>query len=274
VTRQRLCLFMTLVVALAALWPAVARAEVSVTGLRLSLVRGGTPDHRFPPGTREIYAAFDYASAVNHRIGVVVTARGGISVFESAKRYTGAGSDSVTIDGTSITQALANALAEASQLAQSNAQLAATQPAGVQERLQMVQESLLRAQSAIYLLRRLDLGQANTDRLAVIQRANREATDLVTEALGLLANQLDQKQALATQMAAPLAEAGGAAQQLAQSVGRLSGLPLPETGNDARAAYTVQLRVMDYPAASAEFTIAQPPSLFVPWCSRSTPLSR
>jgi hypothetical protein len=273
---QRTWLLAIVVLVLLAVRPGIAAAEVRVKALKVTAAPGGPAVTRFQPGTKTVYATFDYEGAVNHKVGVMVTARGGLSVFESARRYTGGGSDTVPIDGTTVTHALATGIAEAARAAQADAERAATQPFGVQEYLQAVEQDLMLADAAVVLLSAAPIGDVNVGRLDSVRLAANDVTLLVNAALGLPPSDVARKRELATQMAPHAAEMAANADQLDRSVQRLTDLPIPETGNAPHATYTVQVRVtdLDYPADSAEFSVARDLSVVLPWLGRAASLRR
>ncbi len=250
-----------------ALLPRSAAADARVSRLRLGL----TPDahesqQRFPPGTQRIFAVFDFEGAAGEVIGVAVDARGLPDLYRSsAKPYTGDGTDSEPISGTVITQALAGELAESARAAQRDAQLAATQSFGVQEYLLSAHMSLLRMGYAGDLLERAELGRDGAALLDRIGMVADEASQLVRRAVSLPMSELDGKRSLASEMAEPLAEAVTEAERLSEAAGRLTDLPIPETGPDSRAAYAVQLQVGGNPAIVAEFLIARSRPIYLPW---------
>jgi hypothetical protein len=269
---RRLHVVAAIAIALLAWRPDPAAAEVRIKSLDVSPSPGGAAASRFEPGTRTVYATYRYEGAVNHRIALVLTARGGLQVFESAKRYTGDGSDTVAIDGTSVTRALATELAEAARQADVNAGHAATQAFGVQEYLQMVKQDLVHADAAMELLDKAPLGAVNTGRLQATRTAAVEVADLVDRALALPPADIDKKRDLAVAMDPALADMVANADQLDSSVSRLTDLPIPTTGIRAQNAYTLQARVTDlgYLSDSVEFLVAAMPTVMLPWLGRST----
>ncbi len=253
-----------------------AVAQVRLDELRVSARPGGESAERFDPGIRAVYATFRYREASDHRIAVTVLARGGLIAFEAAQRYSGSGTATVAIDGTSVCRQLAGDLEEAALAARANAEQAAAQQHGVQEYLSAVQQDLLVVEQAAALLGTVALGNANAGRLASIRVASGEAMRLVRRAIGLAPGEVDRKRAIAAELQAPLQEIAANAMQLTRSVAGLSDLPIPETGLHPHASYTVQVRLQDpdYLALSAEFSVARLPTLVLPWLGRGTVFGR
>lgn len=257
----------TAVLMLAALTSRPVAAEVRVGGLRLGLA----PDvpvtqHRFPPGTQLIYAVFAYSGAADHEISAVVTGRSGLNLFESSQRYSGDGTDSFAISGTAITRALTDELLASARAARADAQRAATQAFGVQEYLLAIHSSLLRMGYAVDLLAGAELGPGGTGLLEETSTAVAEATELVRRAISVPTGEEPRKRALAGEMDAPLATAVQSTGELAQLAGRMTDLPIPESGADSRSAYTVQVQVAGFPAAAAEFVVASADPVYLPSC--------
>ncbi len=253
-----------------------ALAEVRLRDLRVSAEPGGPQVERFDPGIRTVYATFGYQEASNHRVGVSLVARGGLTVFEAAQRYTGTGTATVAIEGTTVVHELASGLEEAALAAQANADKAATQEHGVQEYLAAVQGDLLTVEAAVGLLTTVPLGDANGGRLQAIAAVNAEALRTVRRALGWPASDVDRKRAAAEELRLPLQEMVGHAGQLQRSVTRSTDLPIPETGLDPKAAYTLQVRVTDqqYLVLSTEFRVARRPIVLLPFLARGVALGR
>jgi hypothetical protein len=247
--------------------PAQAPSDVAIGNLRLlDEPDGDTPMDRFLPGTRVIYAVFDYAGADGHEIGLSVTGRGALNVFDHTGRYEGEGTESLAIDGTRITQALASELDESAQAARDDTRRAASQPFGVQEYLLAAHGSLLRVGYALDLLEGAELGTTGPTLLADVRAETDASRELVHEAIRVPAAEMERKRELARDADYALVQNANLAGQLTRMVDGLSGLPLPETGPDWRFAYAVQLQVRGLPVGVQEFLVSESEPIYLPRC--------
>lgn len=249
--------------------PRSGASEVRVRNLRLASEAGAeTGRYRFDKGTTELYAIFDYSGADSHEFGVVVTGRGGLDVSRHTRSYSGAGTESIKVDGSQVTRTLAGQTEEAARAAREDARLAAVQPFGVQEYLFAVRGSLLRIGLCLDLLEGSGLGEAARGQMASLRQVAAEAGELADKAIRLPMAEQKRKQELAAMMDEPLTQCVATTAALRNHTESLSDLPIPETSPHPRSAYAVQLQVGGLPAGVAEFLVTDEQPIYLPVCER------
>lgn len=221
----------------------------------------------FPEDTRSVFARFDYQGASNDRIAVVASWRG-MDLFRGEKRYTGAGSDTAELTGSAIYQRLTNVLYDAAQQARADAQLAASQPYGTNDYLLSVQASLFRMSGALELLGRAKPGRDDVARVRAAVRTTAQATDLVTRAVDLPEDELEEKRTLAARADAPLGQIIQQASELKAGAAAKTGILVPGTGVSKHASYVLQLEVNNNPVASTEFWVKRDLRIYLPTASQ------
>jgi hypothetical protein len=260
-TGAALLIALTVLVALA---PGLAWANLAVTNLSVGRDAGDAPGAtRFPPGTRSVFARFDYADASDHQIGLLVMVHGGVIGFGTSGRYNGSGSESVEISGSGVFRSVSAEVVQAARTARTNAEKAATQQFGLAEYLIQVEAGLNRVNSALVVLRGIDSPTVDQALLGSLEDASRMTYSLLERAAR--AGDDQQRREYAAAMDEPLGELMTSALALSAAADGAADVPLP--ASDGVWQYVVSVSVDGSPALTTEFEVTGV-SIYVPSVSK------
>ncbi len=241
--------------------------DAAIGSLRLlSSPDSQAPQTTYPPGTTAIYASFVYADAEDDEVGLTVTGRGALNLFQYSGRYTGSGSETIELDGTSLTVALAVELEDSAQAARADARRAAAQAFGVQEYLLSAHYGLQRADSALDLMEGAQIGGEGAAIVYELRTEVAAALERMREAIRVPMEEEERKKDLAREADEPLTLIASRAGELARLVEGLSDLPIPQTPPFQKYAYAVELQVGGLPVAVQEFLVAEVVPVYLPYC--------
>lgn len=249
-----LCMMLTLPLA----------AQVKVDNLRLGTTSNPADaidadvQASFPAGIKSLHAHFDYSGAARQRIGLKVTAPGGVPVFSAAKAYNGSGSERIEISGVGMYRELANLLVDYAEATGKSAKdlKNSTRTAsvfGVYLNGVTVSTNYMRDSAAI--LKTWDLASEPEGDLNDLEDAITQLSALVEDAGDLKDDDEDGREGLAELIAGQAEDATAAAESLEDYGGKVNDLAIPETEADLGTSYLVQVTVDGTPAMSREFWV-------------------
>jgi hypothetical protein len=212
----------------------------------------------FPAGIKSLHAHFDYSGAARQRIGLKVSAPGGVPVFSAAKAYSGSGSERIEISGVGMYRELATNLviyAEATDKSAKDLKNSTRTASifGVYLNGVTVSTNYMRDSAAI--LKTWDLASGPEGDLGDLEDAIAQLTALVEDAADLKDDDEDGREGLAELIAGQAEDATVAAESLEDYGSKVNDLAIPESEADLGTSYLVQVTVDGTPAMSREFWV-------------------
>ena len=250
---------------------AAALAAVLATGtlyaqVKVSDLRTGSSDKAdeaiskdetasFPASTQRLNVFFDYRGAARQRIGIEVSAPGGLTVYESSQTYSGEGTARIEVGGVDMFRTLADELVGYAESTETSAKDLGSGRGSYGVYLSTLEYGARLLRDTLGLIDTWDLPSAASSDLEDLQSAVDEIDDLVAQAKKLEQDDKAGREAVAALIgdeAGLAATAAGALQAFSDDVGDLA---IPETEADRGTAYLVQVSVQGSPAMSMEFWV-------------------
>jgi len=241
-----------------------ALAQAKIERVRLSLTdraEDALPDNKdliVPSGTDTVYIIIDYKGAARAKIGVEVISAG-VLLFEKTSTQSGDGTTTVKMTGVEILRNFTQEIVDFTDAVVSNASSAQNQQYGNAGFLKEASTNVTQLRTSMDVLGRmaLDAGLAG----------EREDLDSAVQGLEELSASVESGasveriKAVAKQMVDQGRSAQDIAKSLKDAAGKLTSLPIPDTGAERGAAYDLIISVGDNAADSKEFwvTSAAPP---------------
>lgn len=236
-------------------------AQVKVSDLRIGSsdeAADATPKDEtatFPASTQRLNVFFDYRGAARQKIGVEVSAPGGLTVFESSQAYSGEGTARIEVGGVDMFRKLADELVGYAQSTETSAKDLGSGRGSYSVYLSTLEYGARLLRDTLGIIDTWDLPSAASSDLEDLQSAVDEIDDLVAQAKKLEQDDKAGREALAALIGDEAGLAATAAEALQAFGEDVTGLAIPETQADRGTAYLVQISVQGSPAMSMEFWV-------------------
>ncbi len=207
----------------------------------------------FAAGTQRLYVLFDYEDASRHRMGVGVTAPGGLPVFEDDQLLSGDGTATFELDGSEMFRSIAGNLSEYGDATEQNAQdLADT---GNRAYVSTIDAATGFLANSIRLMEIWSLPNGPARDLDDLSSAVANIEDLIVDLRALDVDDDEGRKALAPQVLTEAELIAEAAESLQDYAADVSDLAIPESEAELATSYVLEVTINGSPSMSMEFWV-------------------